>query len=188
MLRVNRTFLFVYDLLIALAFLMRYIVVGPVLFNEVWCYYVVLVLTIIGLIVLNYINFSHPTPLEIVAYHVNLIMRHPLGQETNREYDKQNKLYLTERFIDSENYRFFYYEDCCAKTDQYRRMKIKLALGNQTYNKASIIIKTMDEQYLRFNMIKPTECATLAFLYEWELDEIEYSDRATFEEMVRGEN
>ena len=103
MLRVNRTFLFVYDLLIALAFLMRYIVVGPVLFNEVWCYYVVLVLTIIGLIVLNYINFSHPTPLEIVAYHVNLIMRHPLGQETNREYDKQNKLYLTERFIDSEN-------------------------------------------------------------------------------------
>lgn len=46
MLRVNRTFLFVYDLLITLAFLMRYIVVGPVLFNTVWCYFVALAITV----------------------------------------------------------------------------------------------------------------------------------------------
>ena len=186
MLRVNRTFLFVYDLLITLAFLMRYIVVGPVLFNTVWCYFVALAITVVGLVVLNYINFSHPTPLEIVAYHVNLIMRHPLGQQSNTAYDEQNKRYLSDRFIGSENYQFFYYEDCCAKTDQYRQMKIKLALGHQTYYKTSIIIKTMDDQYIRFNMVKPTDYSMLAFLYEWQLDGIEYSDRETFEEMIRG--
>ena len=26
----------------------------------------------------------------------------------------------------------------------------------------------------------------LAFLYEWEIDDIEYSDQTTFERMVRG--
>ena len=66
-------------------------------------------------------------------------------------------------------------------------MKIKLAIGEQTFNKASIIIKTMDQQYIRFNMIKETDYSLLAFLYEWEIDDIDYSDQTTFERMVKGQ-
>ncbi len=187
MLRVNRTFLFVYNLLVALAFLLRYVMVGPILFNQVWCYWMVLVAMALVLSLLNYVTFCHPTPLEIVAYHVNLIMRHPIDQGEDEEYDARNKLYLSERFIESSNYKFFYYEDCCAKTNQYHRMKIKLAIGEQTFNKASIIIKTMDQHHIRFNMIKETDYSLLAFLYEWEIDDIDYSDQTTFERMVKGQ-
>ena len=66
-------------------------------------------------------------------------------------------------------------------------MKIKLAIGEQTFNTASIIIKTMDQQYIRFNMIKETDYSLLAFLYEWEIDDIDYSDQTTFERMVKGQ-
>ena len=173
MLRVNRTFLFVYNLLVALAFLLRYVMVGPILFNQVWCYWMVLVAMALVLSLLNYVTFCHPTPLEIVAYHVNLIMRHPIDQGEDEEYDARNKLYLSERFIESSNYKFFYYEE--------------LAIGEQTFNKASIIIKTMDQQYIRFNMIKETDYSLLAFLYEWEIDDIDYSDQTTFERMVKGQ-
>ena len=187
MIRINRTFLFVYNLLVGLAFFLRYLMVGPILFNQVWCYWTILMMMIILLALLDYRTFCHPTPLEIVAYHVNLIMRHPVSQETDSEYDKRNKLYLSDKFIDSSNYQFFYYEDCCAKTNQYHRMKIKLAIGKETFNKASIIIKTMDQQYIRFNMIKETDYSLLAFLYEWEIDDIDYSDQTTFERMVKGQ-
>lgn len=186
MLRINRTFLFIYNLLVGLAFLLRYVMIGPVLFNQVWCYWAVLALMILVLVLLNYLTFCHPTPLEIVAYHVNLIMRHPINQVEDEEYNEKNKLYLSERFIESSNYQFFYYEDCCAKTNQFHRMKIKLAIGEESFNKTSIIIKTMDQQYIRFNMIKETDYSMFAFLYEWEVDGIEYTDQSTFERMVRG--
>lgn len=65
-------------------------------------------------------------------------------------------------------------------------MKIKLALGQQTFNQISIIIKTVDEQYIRFNLIKQTESPLIAFLYHWEVDQIEYSDKETFDQMVKG--
>jgi len=185
MLRINRTFLFVYNLLVGLAFLLRYVMVGPTLFNQVWCYWVILLLMVMVLTLLNYLNFFHPTPLEIVAYHVNLIMRHQIEAQ-DEAYNQKNKLYLSDRFIDSPNYRFFYYGDCCAKTNQYHRMKIKLAIGKEIFNQTSIIIRTMDEQYIRFNLIKATEYPFLAFLYEWEIDSIEYSDKETFEAIVRG--
>ncbi|MDE5977808.1 MAG: hypothetical protein K2G70_05025 [Turicibacter sp.] len=185
MLRVNRTFLFIYDLLVALAFFLRYVMTGPVLFGQEWLYWGALVGMLLLLVLLNYISFCHPTPLEIVAYHVNLIMRHPVSEEDDDIYDEKNKLYLSERFLESKNYQFFYYEDCCAKTDQYHRMKIKLAIDKATFNHASIIIKTMDEQYIRFNMIKETDYSMLAFLYEWKLDEVEYSDKEAFDKMVK---
>ncbi len=45
----------------------------------------------------------------------------------------------------------------------------------------------MDQQYIRFNMIKETDYSLLAFLYEWEIDDIDYSDQTTFERMVKGQ-
>ena len=186
MIRINRTFLLIYNLLIGLGFLLRYITVGPVLFGQVFCYWLLLGLVVIFVGLLDYLTYWHPTPVEIVAYHVNLIMRHRVNDQTDVEYDDKNKRYLSERFIESFNYQFFYYDDCCAKTNQYRRMKIKLAISEESFNKTSIIIKTMDEQYIQFKMIKDTDYAPLAFLYEWEIDDIEYSDQTTFERMVRG--
>lgn len=186
MLRVNRTFLLIYDSLIAFAFVLRYILIGPILFNSNWCFWLTFAVVALILIGLSYLTFCHPTPLEIVAYHVNLIMRHPVEGTDDDAYDEKNKTYLSNRFIESSDYQFFYYGDCCAKTDQYRRMKIKLAIGQQSFNKVSIIIKTVDEQYIRFNLVKETETPLIAFLYEWEVDEIEYSDQTTFERMVKG--
>lgn len=186
MLRINRTFLLVYDSLIAFAFMLRYILIGPVLFNSIWCFWLTLVVVTVVLIGLSYLTFCHPTPLEIVAYHVNLIMRHRVDENNDEDYNEKNKTYLSNRFIQSANYQFFYYGNCCAKTDQYRQMKIKLALGQQTFNQISIIIKTVDEQYIRFNLIKQTESPLIAFLYHWEVDQIEYSDKETFDQMVKG--
>lgn len=187
--RVNRTFLFVYDILVGLAFILKAMISGPVLFNSIWCFWLTLTVVTISLIALSYFTFCHPTPLEIVTYHVNLIMRHPIveGEQTQSlEYDEQNKLYLSDQFIESQDYVFFYYGDCCAKTNQYRRMKIKLALGEAGFNHVSIIIKTVDNQYIRFNLIKQTEIAVLAFLYDWEINQIEYSDSSTFNRMIHG--
>lgn len=186
MFRVNRTFLLIYDLLIAFAFILRYILSGPILFNSIWCFWISLFVVTVIMAGLSYFTFFHPTPLEIVAYHVNLIMRHPIGETDDEDYNTKNKLYLSSQFIESSDYQFFYYGNCCAKTDQYRRMKIKLALGQRTFNKMSIIIKTVDEQYIRFNLSKETESSLIAFLYEWEVVKVEYSDQTTFEQMVKG--
>ena len=186
MFRVNRTFLLIYDLLVAFAFILRYILAGPILFNSTWCFWITLVVVMTIMIGLSYLTFFHPTPLEIVAYHVNLIMRHPIDETDDEEYNTKNKMYLSSQFIKSSNYHFFYYGNCCAKTDQYRRMKIKLALGQKTFNKMSIIIKTVDQQYIRFNLSKETESPLIAFLYEWEVEQIEYSDQTTFDQMVKG--
>ncbi|MTM05673.1 hypothetical protein GMA81_10210, partial [Turicibacter sanguinis] len=41
-------------------------------------------------------------------------------------------------------------------------------------------------QYIRFNLIKQTESPLIAFLYHWEVDQIEYSDKETFDQMVKG--
>lgn len=187
--RVNRTFLFVYDILVALAFILKAMISGPVLFSSTWCFWLTLTVVMISLIALSYFTFCHPTPLEIVAYHVTLIMRHPIvegEQAESLEYDEQNKLYLSDHFIESQDYKFFYYGDCCAKTNQYHRMKIKLASGEENFNHVSIIIKTVDDQYIRFNLIKQTEISVIAFLYDWEINKIEYSDSSTFDRMVRG--
>lgn len=189
MLRVNRTFLFIYDILIVIAFILRLIMVGPVLFHSTWCFWLVFIILGLSVVFLSYFTFFHPTPLEIVAYHVNLIMRHPVDEQDEdelEEYSEQNKLYLSERFIQSPDYEFFYYGDCCAKTDQYRRMKIKLAIGTEEFNRVSIIIKTVDEQYIRFNLVKQIDSPFFAFLSEWEIDQIEYSDATTFDRMVKG--
>ena len=101
MLRINRTFLLVYDSLIAFAFMLRYILIGPVLFNSTWCFWLTLVVVTVVLIGLSYLTFCHPTPLEIVAYHVNLIMRHRVDENNDEDYNEKNKTYLSNRFIQS---------------------------------------------------------------------------------------
>lgn len=92
MLRINRTFLLVYDSLIAFAFMLRYILIGPVLFNSTWCFWLTLVVVTVVLIGLSYLTFCHPTPLEIVAYHVNLIMRHRVDENNDEDYNEKIKL------------------------------------------------------------------------------------------------
>ena len=58
MLRINRTFLLVYDSLIAFAFMLRYILIGPVLFNSTWCFWLTLV-------AVSYTHLTLPTILLV---------------------------------------------------------------------------------------------------------------------------
>ena len=181
--QMNRLVIFLFNVLVVLAFVTRIILTGPVLFNHAWLFWSLLFCFAIGIIYLSYSTFFHPTPLEIVSYHINLIMRHT-SEDEDEAYDYRNKLYLTEEFSQSENYDFFYYGDCCAKLDEYAHMKIKLAINHEDFNDLTMIIKTMDDQYIKFHLTKETSSVATAFLYDWLIDKIEYSDYFEFMELV----
>ena len=181
--QMNRLVVFLFNILVALAFVIRFIMTGPVLFGQVWLFWGLFLVFAISITLLSYSTFAHPTPIEIVSYHINLIMRHT-SEDEDENYDYQNKLYLTDEFIESENYDFFYYGDCCAKLNEFSHMKIKLAISQEDFNDVYMIIKTMDDQYIKFHLTKETEHWTQAFLYDWVIDRIEYSDQVEFLELV----
>jgi len=184
--QINRLIIFIYNILIVATFIIRITTTGPVLYDRVWLFWSLFSVLGIGIFILSYFMLFHPTPLEIVSYHINLIMRHYVGDEDG-EYDFNNKLYLSEQFIKSASYEFFYYGHCCAKIDQYTQMKIKLVKGQTTYNKASMIIKTMDNQYIKFMMVKNTRLPFLSLFYGWVIDQVEYSNHIEFLEALEGQ-
>jgi len=183
--QMNRVMIFLYDVLIAFAFGFQLTAVGPVVMGSQPLFWLLACVFALSVLILTVREFFHPSPLEIVSYHINLIMRH-LPSDVDEEYDGKNQLYLSDRFLESEKFQFFYYGDCCAKLDKYAHMKIKLAIGPEDFNDVEMIIQTMDEHYIRFRIIKETSNPFLAFLYGWVIDEIEYSDQTEFLELVDG--
>lgn len=182
--QINRLAITLYNLLVILAFLLKLLMVGPVLYGHVWLFWLLLSIFSISILFLSNRAFFHPTPLEIVSYHINLIMRYSTESQ-DEAYDVQNKRYLAEDFIGSKNFEFFYYDKCCAKINEYNHMNIKLTMGKEAFNEVIMIIKTMDERYIKFRLIKPTEYSGVAFLYDWMIDQIEYSDPFEFSELLR---
>jgi len=183
--QMNRVIIFLYDLLVAFAFGFQLAVVGPVVMGSQSLFWLLACIFALSVLFLTIREFFHPSPLEIVSYHINLIMRH-LPDDKDEGYDRKNQLYLSDRFLESEEFQFFYYGDCCAKLDKYQHMKIKLAIGPEDYNEVEMIIQTMDEHYIRFRIIKETGNPFLAFLYGWVIDEIKYSNQIEFLELVEG--
>lgn len=183
--QINRLVISLYSLLVILAFLLKFLRTGPILYGQVWLFWALFSIFVLSILFLCNLAFFHPTPLEIVSHHVNLIMRYS-AETRDDEYDYKNKLYLAEEFIGSRNYEFFYYDNCCAKINEYSQMKIKLAMGKETFNEVIMIIKTMDERYIKFRISKATESSSLAFLYDWMVEHIEYSDPIEFSELIEG--
>lgn len=183
--QMNRVMIFLYNVLIIFAFAFQLIAIGPAVFGSQALFWGLASVFALSVTYFTYKNFLHPTPLEIVSYHINLIMRH-LPDEEDDGYEEKNQLYVSDRFLESERFRFFYYEDCCAKLDKFAHMKIKLAIGPEEFNDVVMIIQTMDEQYIKFRIIKETTNPLTSFLYGWSIDEIEYSTQTDFLELVDG--
>lgn len=183
--QMNRVMIFLYDLLVTFAFGFQLVAAGPTVMGSQPLFWLLAAIFALSVLFFTIREFFHPSPLEIVSYHINLIMRH-LPDEVDEGYDRKNQLYLSDRFLDSEKFQFFYYGDCCAKLDKYAHMKIKLAIGPEDFNDVEMIIQTMDEQYIRFRIIKETSNPLTAFLYGWVIDEIEYSDQTEFLGLVDG--
>ncbi|MCL1948682.1 MAG: hypothetical protein FWF59_03015 [Turicibacter sp.] len=183
--QMNRVMIFLYDLLVAFAFGLQFTVVGPYINGSASLFWLLAGIFALSVIILSIREFFHPSPLEIVSYHINLIMRH-LPEDADESYDHKNQLYLSDNFLESDDYQFFYYGDCCAKLDKYQHMKIKLAIGPDDFNDVEMIIQTMDEHFIRFHLIKETDNPFLAFLYGWVIEEVKYSDHQEFLELVDG--
>ena len=182
--QMNRVMIVFYDIMVVLAFIIKLAVVGPGILYS-WLFWVLILGFGMSVFVLSYLVLYYPTPLQVISYHINLIMRHVTDDE-NEEYDHKNQLHLSDNFISSESYRHFYYGDCCAKLDQYSHMKIKLAIGPKYFNRSSMIIKTMDDQFIRFNLVKETDSPLGAIFYNWVIDDVLYSDQLDFLNMVDG--
>lgn len=176
----KRVAILIYSILVISALVFRSINAAPTLL-----FWVLLLLVGASIVFLIHRTFFHPTPLEITAYHINLIMRHT-SENHNEEYDIKNKAYLSRRFINSSNFDFFYYGDCCMKIDQYSQMKIRLAIQRKNFNHVAMVIETMDHRYIKFRVIKNTYNPYAAFLYDWEIDGIEYSNQLEFIKLTDG--
>ncbi|MGL4338197.1 MAG: hypothetical protein ACRCST_15040 [Turicibacter sp.] len=186
--RVNRTFLIIYDTLIIMAYIIRFFTVGAELYGSSVLFYISLVLVAGLLVYINYQSFLHPTPLEVVAYCVNLIVGHHFYGDSKEIYDEDDLDCLTERFITSPEFEQFFYNEFNFNSKGTSHLKMKLTIFNETFNHTSIIIKTVDDKYIKFKMIKETDDAVLAFLYEWKIDNIEYTDSVAFEKAKHGLN
>ena len=183
--QMNRIMIFLYDLLVIAAFGFQLFAIGPVMMGSQPLFWLLATIFALSVIFFTIREFFHPTPLEIVSYHINLIMRH-LPEDEDEQYDHKNQLYLSDRFLESEKFQFFYYGDCCAKLDKYGHMKIKLAIGPEDFNDVEMIIQTMDDRFIRFRIVKETANPFTALFYGWVIDEIEYSSQTEFLELVDG--
>ncbi|HAX73004.1 MAG TPA: hypothetical protein DCY20_05720 [Firmicutes bacterium] len=184
--RVNRIFLFIYDLFIILAYVLRFLMVGPILFGSTLAFYISFVLVAALLYYLNKQTYLHPSALEVVAYYVNLIVAHHYYGNSDDTYNEEDLGFITDEFLHSPNFEQFFYHEFNFKSSGAYHFKMKMTIYNETYNHTSIIIKTVDDKYIKFEVVKETTDALSAFLYEWKIDKIEYTDRLTFERAKRG--
>ena len=182
--KLDRRFLLLYDALILLAVWMQYTRYGTQLFGSQLLYYLVLISVVLVVIVVNKRSFFHPTPLELVARVVNLIVGHHFNKP-NKEYEMSELQDVTPKFIKTKDFNHFFYEefDYTNMSSTTESVRLKLAVKMERFNKTVVIIKLDDETYIKFTLVKLCVRKYQAFLYDWKLDKINYTTQEEFESL-----